>query len=153
MPSAARQMFSPSASRLRATGKGQPCKCPKGAQATAMLCIRAQYRTRRSAQSVPQMTLETNIQRFAGGEGSPRCVKLKVALSGITDSSWVAADNHAGYARILPSLGITQPAATSRDGESSLTNAMQRRLRQVLAPIPWGVDKMAAVLASPASCG
>ena len=30
---------------------------------------------------------------------------------------------------------------------------MQRRLRQVLAPIPWGVDKMAAALVSPASCG
>ena len=50
--------------------------------------------------------------------------------------------------RILPLLGITKPIATltkkSRDGESSLTNAMQRRLRQVLAPIPWGVDEMAA---------
>ncbi|RRF98598.1 MAG: hypothetical protein DUD39_08750 [Coriobacteriaceae bacterium] len=92
------------------------------------------------------------------GRGRPtRCVKLKAALSGITDSFWVAADNHAGYVRILSSLGITKPVATltkeSRHGESSLTNAMQRRLRQVLAPIPWGVDKVAAVLASPASCG
>jgi len=73
MPSAvARQMFSPSASRLRATGKGRMCRYPKGAQATAMLCIHAQYRTRRSAQRAPQMTLETNMQRFARGEGPPR---------------------------------------------------------------------------------
>ena len=65
------QAGSISASRLRATGKGRMCRCPKGAQATAMLCIHAQYRTRRSAQRVPQMTLETNIQRFTGGEGPP----------------------------------------------------------------------------------
>ena len=92
------------------------------------------------------------------GRGRPtRCVKLKVALSGITDSFWVVTDNYAGYARILSLLGVTQPVATltkkSRGGESSLTNAMQRRLRQVLAPIPWGVDKVAAALVSPASCG
>jgi hypothetical protein len=72
MPSATRQMFSPSASRLRATGKGRMCRYPKGAQATAMLCIRARYRMRRSAQRVPQMTLETNMQRFTGGEDPPR---------------------------------------------------------------------------------
>ena len=65
------QAGSISASRLQATGKGRMCRYPKGAQATAMLCIRAQYRTRRSAQRVPQMTLETNIQRFTGGEGPP----------------------------------------------------------------------------------
>jgi hypothetical protein len=93
------QAGSISASRLRTTGKGRMCRYPKGTQATAMLCIHAQYRTRRSAQRVPQMTLETNIQRFTGGEGPPdtRCVKLKVALSGITDSFWVVTDNYAGY--------------------------------------------------------
>ena len=97
MPSAARQMFSPSASRLRATGKGRMCRYPKGTQATAMLCIHAQYRARRSAQRVPQMTLETNMQRFTGGEGPPAHRELKDALSGITDSFWVVTDNYAGY--------------------------------------------------------
>ena len=93
------------------------------------------------------------MQHFRG----PTESKLKVALSGITDSFWVVTDNYAGYARILPLLGITKPVATlteeSRDGESSLVNAMQRRLRQVIASIPWGVDKVAATLASLASCG
>jgi hypothetical protein len=36
---------------------------------------------------------------------------------------------------------------------SGLVNAMQRRLRRVLAFLLWGVDEMTAVLASPACCG
>ena len=63
------QAGSISASRLRATGKGRMCRYPKGTQATAIPCTRARYRARRSAQRAPQITLETNMQRFARGEG------------------------------------------------------------------------------------
>lgn len=72
------------------------------------------------------------------GRGRPTDSELKDALSGIADSSWVATDDHAGYARVLPSLGVSGHAATvakeSIHGELGLVNAMHQRLREFLLP-------------------
>lgn len=60
------------------------------------------------------------------------------ALSGVAGSSWVATDDHAGYARVLPALGVSGHVATvakeSRGGELGLANAMRQRPRESLLP-------------------
>ena len=72
------------------------------------------------------------------GRGRPTDSELRGALAGIVDSSWVATDEHAGYARILPVLGVSEHTATaarkSRGGELGLVNAMHQRLREFLLP-------------------
>ena len=70
------------------------------------------------------------------GRGRPTDDELKDALSGIVDSSWVATDDHAGYVRVLPALGVSEHTATvakeSTHGELGLVNAMHQRLREFL---------------------
>ena len=72
------------------------------------------------------------------GRGRPTDSELRDALSGIVDSSWVATDDHAGYARVLPSLGVSEHTATvakeATHGELGLVNAMHQRLREFLLP-------------------
>ena len=46
------------------------------------------------------------------GRGRPEDEKLTDALSGIVDSLWVATDDHAGYVRVLSSLGVFKHTAS-----------------------------------------
>jgi hypothetical protein len=60
------------------------------------------------------------------------------ALSGVAGSPWVATDDHAGYARVLPALGVSGHVATAAKeathGEPGLVNAMRQRPREFLLP-------------------
>jgi hypothetical protein len=91
------------------------------------------------------------------GRGRPEDGKLTDALSGIVGSPWVATGDHAGYARVLSSLGVFKHTASvakkAVHGELSLVNAMQRRLREFLLFFHGVFYEVAGALVLPASCG
>ncbi len=66
------------------------------------------------------------------------CPAAGGAFSGVARSSWVATDDHAGYARVLPALGVSGHVATvakeATHGELGLANAMRQRPRESLLP-------------------
>lgn len=72
------------------------------------------------------------------GRGRPTDAGLRGSLAGVVDGSWVSTDDHASYARVLPSLGVAEHVATAtrdaRGGELELVDAMHQRLKIFLAP-------------------
>ena len=91
------------------------------------------------------------------GRGRPKDEELTDALSGIVDSLWVATDDHAGYARVLSSLGVFKHTASvakkAVHDALDLVNAMQRRLREFLLFFHGVFYEVAGALVLPASCG
>ena len=116
MSSAARQTGSPSTSRLRAAGQGRMCRCAIAHRPWPYCALKRHIKSEglQRVQSEPGSEYTTL-------RGRPTESKLKVALSGIADSSWVATDNHAGYACILSLLGVVKHTSSvvkeSRDSE------------------------------------
>jgi hypothetical protein len=115
MPSAARQTGSPSTSRLWAAGQGRLYRC--AITHRPRLC-RALKRYIKS-EGLHRVLSEPG-ERICNTSGRPTESKLKVTLSGIADSSWVATDNHAGYACILslPSVVEYTPSVVKESKDS-----------------------------------
>lgn len=70
--------------------------------------------------------------------GRPSDAALLGSLAGVGGGSWVSTDGHAGYARVLPAIGVAEHVAVDTahqlGGELGMVNALHQRLRGFLAP-------------------
>ena len=92
MSSAVRQMFSPSTSCLRAAGQGRMCRCAIAHRPRPYRALKRHIKPEGLHRVLSEPGSEYTTLRGRSTES-----KLKVALSGIADSSRVATDNHARY--------------------------------------------------------
>ena len=88
--------------------------------------------------------------------GRPGDEALKEAVRDLGPGTWVAADAHQGYRRVLPALGIAGHAATrtdlQKDGELGMASALHQRLSIFLAGF-HGVSTKWLTTACHGSCG